>query len=433
MDLMLLGIIGVVAALLFIALGVPVAMALGAIGIIGYIVMAGFIPALQQIVITNWVMTTSIVICCIPLFIFMGQLVFHCGVATDLYFALFRWLGRLPGGLAIATAFSCAAFGSVSGSSVATVATMGSIAIPEMKKYEYDNVMAVGCLTASGTMGTMIPPSTDMIIYGILTEVSIGRLFVAGFFPGILEAVTYSIMMLFRCIRNPRLGPRGPSFPIRAKLVSLTKVIPVLIIFLMVLGGIYGGVFTPTEAGGAGAFFALVVVLTMRRLNLKRYWSAVLDTGRITAMLIALIVGGLLFSKFLVLTGVTPAVVNFIVALPVNRFLVLGGIFVLYIILGAAMNVTTMLILTVPLTYPVMLSLGFDGIWFGIMCVKMCEIGMITPPVGANLYVMKSIAPEVPMTDIFRGVIPFFFVDLSNIVILVLFPQIALWLPSTMF
>jgi C4-dicarboxylate transporter, DctM subunit len=433
MDPFWLGLLGVGVSLVFILIGIPVAMALGTTGVIGLIYLNGVIPTLQQISLTNWSLSASFVICCVPLFIFMGQLVFHSGVAADLYYCFFRWLGWLPGGLSVATAFSCCAFGAVSGSSVATVATMGSIAIPEMKKYGYADELATGSLAASGTMGTMVPPSIDMIFYGILTGESIGKLFMGGFLPGLLEAVTYSIMIVIRCIKNPKLGPKGPPFSMMERIISIKKILPILFMFFLILGGLYSGFFTGTEAAGVGCFYVVMVLLVLKKLSLEIVWKAILDTGKVTAMILALLIGGLLFSRFLTLTDIIPSIVSSITSLDANRYVILTLIIIMYIIMGCALNTTTMLILTLPITYPILTNLGFSGIWFGIMAVKMCEIGMITPPIGANLFVMKSIAPEIPMSVIVRGVTPFVFVDFTNVILLVLFPSIALFLPDMMF
>jgi C4-dicarboxylate transporter, DctM subunit len=429
----ILGIIGLILALLMIAMGVHIAMALGGVAVIGLILLTGFVPAVSQITLSNWVHSTSSVMACIPLFILMGELMFHSRIAGDLYYAAYRWMGNLPGGMAIASSFSCAAFGSISGSSVATVGTIGRIAIPEMKKYNYDIKLAAGCLAASGTMGSQIPPSIQLILYGMLTEESIGRLFIAGLIPGIIEAVSYSAMILVLCSLNPNLGPRAPHFRFREKLSSLKFVAPILALFILVLGGIYTGIFTPTEAAGVGAFLAFVITLVMHRMTIGRIKDSLLGTGRITAMVMALILGGLLFSHFLVASGLAEDFIDLSTSVKTSPYYTLIGILILYFFLGMVLNVTSMIVLTVPLLYPVIIELGFDGIWFGIIVVQMAEVAAITPPIGANVYVMHTIAPDVSIETIFRGIIPFATMDIFNLVIFLIFPQVVLFLPNMMY
>lgn len=427
-----IGIVFLALMVMAIALGVPIAFSLGATGLIGLWILTALDPALMQIALVAWKEGTDFGMVCIPLFILMGQVVYYSRIAGDLFRAVYAWMGNLPGGLAIASVFGCAAFGAVTGSSVACVATMGSIVIPEMKKYKYSNRLATGSLAASGTLGLLIPPSVTAVFYGILTETSIGDLFVGGVVPGILTAVVYSLIIYMRCRISPELGPPGPKETWAVRFKSLKGVTPVILLFLLVLGGLYLGVFTATEAAGVGAFAACAVGIFMRRLNMKGYIASLQEAGRLTAMVFAIIIGGILYARFMVLTGVTATVVDSIISMDVNRYVIVLLLVCMYVVLGMFLDVWGMLILTIPLVFPVMKSLGFDPVWFGVFLVIMTEMALLTPPVGANVYVIHGIAKDVPMNDIFAGVIPMLAGNLTVIALITAFPQLVLWLPSTM-
>jgi tripartite ATP-independent transporter DctM subunit len=413
-------------------LGVPIALALLAIGAVGNFYLMGFPQTAMQIHMITWETGTNFLLIAVPLFVFMGQLVYHTEIASDLYDFVHKWFGRLPGGLAVTGVFTSAGFGAVTGSSVAAIATMGIMVMPQMKKYNYNLRLATGSLASAGTLAIMIPPSIPMVIYGVWTETSIGKLFIAGVVPGILMAAGFCGMIVLRCLINRDLGPAGPRFSWSQRLTSLTKLLPTTIIFLIVLGGIYGGIFTPTEASAIGAAGVLAVALVMRRLTWTRLKDSFWQTGEISAMIYAILIGGVMFSRLLVQTDVTPALVNYIAGLQVSPYAIIFLFSVMFLLLGAVLDTFGMLILTLPLVFPICRSLGFDPVWFGIYMTVMMEIAMLTPPIGLNVFVMQRVAPEVPLSEIFLGVLPFVIICLIVVVIITALPQLALWLPSTM-
>ena len=424
----MIGIIGLCFVLLLLILGVPIAFTLAVVGIVGTSFVVGFDQTLAQVSLVYWKEGTEFIIICIPLFVLMGQLVFHSDLATDLYSSVRRWLGWMPGGLAISTVFACGGFAAVTGSSVASVATMGAIAYPELKRYKYAPGLATGVLAASGTLGILIPPSTGLVFYGILTDTSIAKLFIAGIIPGILTILIYSGSILVRCLINPSLGPVGPKFTLKEKIASLKGVWPIILIFVFVLGGLYGGVFTPTEASGMGVFSVLVVSLLMRRLTWERCKRALHDTGLVTAMVFAIIVGGYLISRFLAVTGLTNDLVDFINTLGLTRLQFLIILTFMYLILGAILDVFGMVILTIPFVFPISQQLGIDPVWFGIYITIMTEIALVTPPIGVNVYVIYELAETVPMSTCFKGIAWFTVGDLLLVALLVIFPQIPFWI-----
>jgi C4-dicarboxylate transporter DctM subunit len=431
MDLITIGILGIGVMLFLLVMGVPIAFAMAVVGAVGTLLVAGVTQTLSQVVLIAWDKGTDFVMVCIPLFVFMGQLTSSTGIASELYDFLQKWLGRLPGGLAIASVGACGAFGAVTGSSVACVATMGSIIYPEMKKYCYDAKLATGALASSGTLGILIPPSLSFVFYGILTDTSIAALFIAGIIPGIITILLFSMIILFRCLQNPSLGPVGPRFELKEKIRSAKGVAPVLAIFLLVVGGLYGGIFTPTEASGVGAAGVIVVAAVMKRLNWTNLKRALGDTGLVSAMIFAIIIGGYLIARFLVVTNISNLLITYVNSLNLDKFTFLFFLIILYSVLGCILDVFGMVILTLPFVFPVVLDLGIDPVWFGVFVTIMTELALITPPVGVNVFVMRSIATDVPMGTIFRGVAPFFVGEYVLIFLLIIFPWMATWLPST--
>jgi len=379
-----------------------------------------------------WSEGRSFVFVTIPLFVLMGQLVFHTGLATDLYSAVRTWIGKVPGGMAITSVVACGAFGAVTGSSIATVATMGAIVMPEMRRYNYNARLATGALAASGTLGILIPPSVIFIFYGVMTETSIGALFIAGIVPGILTAVMFSVIILLRCMITPSLGPPGPGATWSERWSSTAGLVPIMLLFGLVIGGIYAGVFTPTEAAGVGCAGVLVTAAIRRSLTLKSMRDALEETALISAMIFAIIVGGYLFARFLAVTGTTQAMVEVLIDLNLGRVLFLVLLVGLYIVLGSMLDVFGMLVLTIPFVMPVVRGLGIDPVWFGVFAVVMAEVALVTPPIGANVFVMRRTAPDVPMGEIFMGVLPFVVGELIVVSLLIAFPEIALWLPARM-
>ena len=368
----------------------------------------------------------------IPLFIIMGYLGFFSGLTRDIFHTARQWFGHLPGGMAIATTYGCAGFAACTGSSVASAAVMGKMAIPEMRKYGYDPGFAAGAVAAGGTIATLIPPSVPLVIYGIITEQSVGFLLMAGFLPGILSAVIYAFMIQIRVKFKPSLAPPLEKATWRSRLLSLKNTWGMLAILTLMLGGIYTGIFTPTEAGGAGAAGVLLIGVAAGRLDFQKFKRALLDTGRATVMIFAIIVGILIFVRFLALTGLPAAFSEAVVAMPVPRIFILGGILGLFVFLGMFLDLIGMMLLALPIVFPPVVALGYDPIWFGVIVVKMGEICLITPPVGLNVYVVNSVAPDIPSQTIFKGIVPFLCMDFLTLAVLIAFPQIVTFLPSLM-
>jgi tripartite ATP-independent transporter DctM subunit len=309
---------------------------------------------------------------------------------------------------------------------------MGTVALPEMKRYRYDPALATGCVAAGGTLGILIPPSVGFIIYGIITEQSIGKLFIAGIIPGITQASIYIMTIYILCRLNPDMGPPGPSTTLKQKLMSINKTWAVLLLFILVIGGLYFGVFSPTEAAGIGAFGAFAFALIRRKLHWHAFKESVVETVKTTGMIFIIITGAMILGYFLAVSRVPSELAGYINALPVSRYVILGIIILFYMFLGCIMDGIAMVLITVPIFFPLILALGFDGIWFGVIVTVMAEIGLITPPVGLNVFVIQGIAKDVPMYTIFRGILPFFVADLILVVFLVAFPQISLFLPGMM-
>jgi C4-dicarboxylate transporter DctM subunit len=338
----------------------------------------------------------------------------------------------LPGGLAIATVLACSGFAAISGSTLATAATMGMIALPEMKKHKYDPALATGVVASAGSLGILIPPSSILIIYGILTEQSIGKLFMAGIFPGLLLAFLFAANIYIRARLNPELAPKGARVGFFEKILALRASWAVLVLFLLIMGGLYIGLFTPTEAAGVGAFATLILALWRKRFTKKALVTALGETMRSTAMILVIIIGAMIFGYFLARSRLPFELAKFVGSLSVSPYIILTGILILYLFLGCVMDTFAMVILTVPIFYPVILKLNFDPIWFGVIMVLVSEMGVITPPVGINVYVVHGVAKNVPLVIIFRGILPFLLMIVICIILLIAFPQIAVFLPSIM-
>ena len=431
MDPTIVGLLAFAGMMLLIVMGVPIGFAMLTTAVVGYMSIAPSNFAETQLSITFFDQGTSFVFVAVPLYFMMGQLVQRTNIAYDLYECVYRWLGRLPGGLAISSVVACAGFGAVSGGSVTAVATMAPMCIPAMRRYNYDDALATGSISAAGTLGILIPPSIIMVGYGILTETSIGALFIAGIIPGILMTIGYSVTIAVRCMINPELGPLGEKFTMREKVFSLTKVTPVFLTFIVVIGGIYGGIFTPTEAAGIGVLALVVIAIVMRRLNWENFKQSLLKSMHTSAMIFIIIIGGHMMGKFVVFTGLTEDVIGAITGADFSPLMVMLMISLLYIVLGMVLDVWGMLILTIPFTLPIILDLGYDPVWYGVYAVIMAELALITPPVGINVYVMAKMAPDVQLTKIFRGVAPFFIFTLFLVALITFFPGIAMWLPRT--
>jgi tripartite ATP-independent transporter DctM subunit len=413
-------------------LGVPIAFAMALVGAVGLWILEGPGPALAQATLIPWSEGRSFVFITIPLFVLMGQLVYQTGLATDLYAGIRAWIGRVPGGLAIASVIACAAFGAVTGSSIATVATMGAIVMPEMRRYNYNPRLATGALAASGTLGILIPPSVIFIFYGVMTETSIGELFIAGIVPGILTATMFSVIILVRCLITPSLGPRGPAATWNERWRSMGGFVPIIVLFGGVMSGLYVGAFSPTEGAAVGCAGVVAIASLKRKVTLPAMGRALEETALISAMMFAIIVAGYLLARFLAVTGTTESMVDILVGMELGRVGFLLLLVMLYLMLGALLDVFGMLVLTIPFVMPVVREMGIDPIWFGVFVVIMSEVALVTPPIGANVFVMRRAAPEVPMTEIFMGVLPFVVGELVMVSLLIAFPEIATWLPGQM-
>jgi C4-dicarboxylate transporter DctM subunit len=431
MDLIYLGYIGLSVMVFLIIIGVPVAFSIGIVAVVGLFIAGGVKITLAQTTLVAWQVGTDFVIICIPLFVFMGKMAANSGIAADIYDALQKWVGRISGGLAIAAVLACGAFGAVTGSSVASVATMGSIIRPELKKYGYSDRLASGTLTASGSLAILIPPSVGFAFYGILTDTSIALLFIAGITPGIILVALYCIGVYVRCRITPEVGPTGPSYSWRERIHSLKGTWPILFIFLLVIGGIYIGLFTPTEASAVGAAGVMLVAFFLGRLTWPKVRDALITTGHVSGFLYAIILSGYVLARFIAITGVSQNLVKYVVSLDLGVHGFIGVMLVIYLILGMLLDVFGIMILSIPFFFPVAVSLGINPVWFGVFTVMMCEIGLLTPPVGVNVFTMHNIAPDIPMKTIFLGIISFTCYDLIVVGLITLFPEIPLWLTRT--
>ncbi len=430
MDPVTVGIVGIAGLSLLVVSGMRIAYATALCGLLGLWALRGYEPAAGLAGLMPYSESSHYALLVLPLFVLMGYLAHHAGITRNIYWTARQWLGHLPGGLAIATIFGCAGFAAACGASTASAAVMGRVALPELKRYGYDEKVAAGCVAAGGTLATMIPPSVIMVIYGFIAEQSIGALLLAGILPGLLQALSYSVMLYFRFRANPALGPSIPGIGWTERIKSLSGTWGIFVLIFIVLGGIYTGFATPTEAAGIGALGAFLMALPrMRRGDLK---TALLETARTTAMIFAIIIGVLIFVRFLAFSGMPGALVDTVLDLDVNRYVVLIAILAMYLVLGMFLDGIGMLLLTIPIVLPAVTALGFNPIVFGVLVVRMIEIGLITPPVGLNAFVLKGVAPDIPIGNIFRGCGWFVAVDLVNVAILVAFPGIILLIPDAM-
>ena len=420
------------ALLLFLmALGLPIHAAFAIVGFLGYGYLMGWKASFPLIGITPYHWASHDVLVTVPMFVLMGMFAYHSGISRALFDTGYRWLGRLHGGLAIATTAACTGFAACTGSSVAGAATMGTIAIPEMLRFNYDSKLAAGVVAAGGTLGILIPPSTGFIVFGLLTEVSIGRLFLAGLFPGLLISLMFMTMIYIRARRNPLMAPRGEAFSWRERMISLKGVSGMLLIFVLVMGGLFTGIFTPTEAGAVGAFGAFLIALYRRSLNKHTLLQALADTVRVTVMIVAILIGAMIYSHFIALSGVATTISEWVGGLPLPRHAVLAMILLAYVPLGMFMDAFGMIVLTLPIFFPIVTEgLGFSPVLFGVLMVVMLELAAITPPVGLNVYVLDGLKTGIRMEDIFKGIIPFAIVFLLALIPLIAFPQISLFLPN---
>ncbi|HCY16947.1 MAG: C4-dicarboxylate ABC transporter permease [Curvibacter sp. GWA2_64_110] len=432
MNTDIVAVIGFVVLFILMLLRVPVGMAMGLVGVTGYGYIVGMEPALKMVGQTTMRTVTDQSFAVIPMFMLMGAFVSISGVSRELFRAANAFMGHLRGGLGVATVLACGGFAAICGSSVATAATFSKVAYPEMRRYNYPKSFATGVIAAGGTLGIMIPPSTVLAVYAILTQQDIGKLFMAGVMPGLLAILMYILTISLIVMAKPGFLPAGERRSWRERLASLKDVWAPLALFVFVIGGLYGGLFTPSEAGGMGAAGAFILGVVRRRLNLAQIREALLEATRTSAAVFTVLIGALLFGYFLTITQTPQKITEFLTGMGLGRYALLAIIMGMYLVLGCLMDAMAMIILTVPIIYPLILQLGFDPIWFGVIIVMTVELGLIHPPVGMNVFVIKSVVQDVSFTTIFRGVLPFVGTDLLRLLILIAFPAIALWLPGRM-
>ena len=427
-----IAVLGFVALFVLMLLRVPVGMAMGLVGVTGFAYLVNGDAALKIIGHTSMRTVTDYTFGVIPMFLLMGAFVSNSGMSRELFRAANSFVGHFRGGLGIATIAACAGFAAISGSSVATAATFATVAYPEMRRYNYPQSFATGVIAAGGTLGAMLPPSTVLAVYGIITEQDIGKLFIAGIIPGLLAASMDMATVVVIGWLRPDFLPVAPRHSWKERLIGLRDIWAMLLLFIFVIGGLYGGLFTPTEAGGVGATGALIIGIVRGKLDGLQIRRSLLQAVRTAAAVLTVLIGALLFGYFLTVTQTPQKVTAFLTALGLGRYGVLALIMVMYIVLGCLMDLLAMIILTIPIIFPVVMQLGFDPIWFGVIIVMTVELGLIHPPVGMNVFVIKSVVQEVTFSTIFRGVLPFILTDLIRLVILIAFPILALWLPSHM-
>jgi C4-dicarboxylate transporter DctM subunit len=422
--------LGVIVLVVLFLLRMPVAFVMAAVGFAGFAYVVS-LPAAYSILVKDfWTMFSSYSLTVVPMFVFMGTVAFYSGMSGRLYDAAYKFFGQRRGGLALATIIACAGFGAMCGSTNAEAAAMGRVALPEMRRYHYDPSLATACVASAGSLAILIPPSTILIIYGVMVQESIGKLFAAGILPGVLLTALFGITIMIITRINPSLAPAGSKSGWGERLRSLSGIFEMLLLFLLVMGGLFVGWFTPTEAGAVGAAGALVIALVRRKLSWRGFLDSLSDTTRITAMVFLIITGATIFGHFMSITRAPFNLSTWIGSLKLSPDAVMGLIIFGYLIGGCFMDSLALITLTIPILYPLVLSLGFNSIWFGVIIVLVGEMGVITPPVGINVYVIKGVAPDIPLETIFRGILPFLVAIIICVVFLIFFPQIAVFLPN---
>ncbi len=435
MDPAIIGVICFAIFLLVVFSGVPISYAMLIVGFWGICYLRS--PASAFDIVSKDVFTSfsSYSLTVIPMFVFMGFIAYHSGIGGQLFRLSHKFVGHYRGGLALASQVACALFGAICGSLAASVATIGSIAHPEMKKYNYDSSLSTGCIAAGASIGSLIPPSVLFIIYGIAAEQSIGRLFLAGILPGILMMLLYMITIVILTTRDPLLAPAAPKAGWKERIDAFRGgLVEVIIVFVLSLGGLFLGWFTPTEAGAVGAISLLVITLFEKKMDWNKLKASLLDTTKLTAMIFLLVAGASVFGRFFALTRIPFELGSWVAGLDVPSFVIMGTIIIIYLLLGFIIDALALILLTIPIFYPVVvISLGYDPIWFGVIVLLVVSMGVVTPPIGLNVYIIKGVAPEVPIEKIFKGVWPFVLADLTLVIILIAFPQIVTVLPDMLF
>ncbi len=427
-----IGLIGLAILILLLFARIPVGFAMAIVGFAGFVKLVNLDAAMSLLARDVFSTLSSYGLTVIPLFIFMGQVSFHAGISRRLYDTAYAFIGHRPGGLAMATVGACTAFGAICGSSPATAATMATVALPEMKRYNYSMELATGAVASGGSLGMLIPPSVVFIVYGIMTEQSIGKLFMAGILPGLLIASLFCLAITLSCRRNPALGPPGPKTSWQGRIQSLKGTGETLLLFILVMGGLFAGLFTPTEAGAIGAFCSIIIAVIGGNLSVAKLKLSLFESTRTACMVMMIVTGAVIFGHFLAVTRIPFDLASWVGTLPLPRFVVMMVIIAVYLLGGCFIDALALILLTVPIFYPVILALNYDPIWFGVIIVLVTQMGVISPPVGINVYVVKGVAPEIPLGTIFKGVIPFLVALIVGTILLIALPQISLFLPGLM-
>jgi tripartite ATP-independent transporter DctM subunit len=430
---MLAASLGFFVAFALILFQVPIAIALGVVGFAGYVLLLDFTPALSMVATVTRDSTLAYSLIVLPLFVLMGNLVAGAGISGDLFRAAQAFIGRRRGGLAMATVVACGGFGAICGSSVATAATMSRVAIPAMRRLGYSDSLSAAAVAAGGTLGILIPPSIIMVVYGIATQTHIGMLFAAGIVPGLIAVVGYVLAVQWAVWREPKIAPLGEALDRQDRAALLRSLWPVAVIFAVVMGGIYGGFFTTIEASGIGASAAMLFALSHHSLKVRDIYPILVDTAKTSAMMFAIILGAALFGEFVNQTGVHEGLLYLVQSSGLPPFGVVLLIVLVYLVMGCVLESLSMILLTVPIFFPIITALGYDPVWFGILIVVVVEIGLITPPIGVNLFVIRSVMPDIPMISVVRGVVPFIVSDLVRVLLIAAVPPLTLWLPHLLF
>jgi len=430
-DSLTISIIALLAFFVLMCFRMPIAFAFALVGGVGMILVKGPGPGLTLLGKAPYVWATNGSLLALPLFILMGQFVFFSGISTELYDMGYKWAGKYRGGLAMATELASTAFGACCGASIAASATMGTVAYPEMTKFKYDPRLACGSIAAGGSLSTLIPPSAPFILYGFITSTPISSLFIAGILPGIMLSALFILGIAFMCWRNPAMGPPGPSFSWKERITSLKGVGGALVLFLVVMGGLFVGVFTPSEAGTIGALGAFIIIIAKRRLNKQTLYASLQGSIVSTCFILTITIGAMIFTNFLTVSGFSSMFTGWIKDLALPPTLIVIFILVIYIPLGCVMDALAMILLTLPIVFPIVVHFGFDPVWFGVVSGLMAEMALLTPPVGMNSFVVHGVT-KVPLHDVFRGIMPFFAMMLIGVIILFIFPEVATFLPSIM-
>jgi C4-dicarboxylate transporter DctM subunit len=424
--------VGIAGCLILFALlltSMPVAFAMIASGVIGFALIVSPQAAFSMVSADLFETFSSYNLTVIPLFVMMGQVAFHSGISRRLFHTAYVWIGHLRGGLAMATVGACAGFGAICGSGPATAATMASVALPEMKRYGYSDSLATGTVAAGGSLGMLIPPSVIFIVYALMTEQSIGDLFLSGIIPGLLITTLFCLSIFFRCTKDKKLGPAGPRHSWKERFISLNGIIETVVLFIIVMGGMFLGLFTPIEAAAIGAGGSFLIAFVQKKLTFSKIKQILLETIRTSSMIFFIVAGAVIFGRFLAVSRIPFAAAQLFVSLPIPGWATMMLIILFFLIAGCFIDALALILLTIPIFYPVILELGFDPIWFGVIAVVITQMGVITPPVGVNVYVVSGIERDISLQVIFKGAIPFLFMLILAAVILILFPDLCLFLP----